>query len=80
MSCPRHFQHFKPKSINKYHNSVSILLFIGGRREVTFLCSFSLPGSLMGCDNPLSGCVGGGRWRQSDEREAAHSISSVLRH
>lgn len=60
MFCPRHLQNFKLKSINKYHNTVNILLFTGGRREVTFQCSFPLPGSLMGCDNPLSGCVGGG--------------------
>lgn len=60
MSCARHLQHFKPKSINKYHSTQYILLFIGARREVTFLLSSPLPGSLMGCDNPLSGRVGGG--------------------
>lgn len=78
MSCPRHLQHFKLQPINKYHNAVRILLFTGGRRGMTFLCSFPLPGSLMGSDNPLSGCVGGGSWRQSDEREVSHSISLVL--
>lgn len=60
MSCARHLQDFKPESINKYHRAECILLFIGTRREVTFLLSSPLPGSLMGCDNPLSGRVGGG--------------------
>lgn len=53
MSCPRHLQHFKPKSINKYHKLYVLCCLLG--REVTFLCSFPLPGSLMGCDNPLRG-------------------------
>lgn len=67
MSCIRHHQHVKPTSINKYQSTENILLLIGMRGAVTFPLSSPLPGSLMGCDNPLSRCVGGGWWRQSDE-------------
>lgn len=65
MSCIRPHQRFKPESINKYHSTKSILLFIGVRGEMTFLLSPPLPGSLMGCDNPLSGARG--RWVMPSE-------------
>lgn len=78
--CTSHLQRFKPKSINRYHSIECMLLSIGAGRGVTFMSSSPLPGSLMGSDNSLSGHVGGGWWRQSDGREAAPAISSLLQH
>lgn len=79
MSCPRHLQHFKPKSINKYDKLNVHCCLLGG--EVTFLCSFPLPGSLMGCDNPLRGAweAGNGVRVTRGKRLIPHPSATTLK-